>query len=384
MRTETAYRFVHNRKNETGKTLLQVEIRFITGERKFVSTGIYLEPKQWDGRIRNTGVDNKLSKKAQSVIDKLQAAETKQGSPLRPYQVDKIMKGDQSTDLSFTDWMTKIINKRSDLADGTIYLHRRAVKYLKESGIELFSDLTPDNILKFHDYLKENTSIDTQTSFYKIHQTVGEYIELAIEPHELLVKNPYNKLRKNQIYKKMFGKGKSAMRNPLDDSEIDLLRKFKSGNYTIQQVADMAAFQSWTGIQHRDMMEVTYSGNYRNNTSGNILDGMRMKSDEYYFIPILPEADNILKRYKDSSDRLFPPMSLKTYNEYLKIVADGAGIKRNLTSYVLRHTAATWMIRNGIPITVVQKILGHAQIETTMIYAKTEKSVILKELEKLR
>lgn len=35
----------------------------------------------------------------------------------------------------------------------------------------------------------------------------------------------------------------------------------------------------------------------------------------------------------------------------------------------LRHTAATWMIRSGVPLDVVQQILGHQSIQTTMRYA---------------
>lgn len=36
----------------------------------------------------------------------------------------------------------------------------------------------------------------------------------------------------------------------------------------------------------------------------------------------------------------------------------------------LRHTFATVMIQNGAPVQHVQKLLGHAKLETTMIYAK--------------
>ena len=38
----------------------------------------------------------------------------------------------------------------------------------------------------------------------------------------------------------------------------------------------------------------------------------------------------------------------------------------------LRHTAASWMVRNGVPLDVVQQILGHADIRTTQRYAHRE------------
>ena len=38
--------------------------------------------------------------------------------------------------------------------------------------------------------------------------------------------------------------------------------------------------------------------------------------------------------------------------------------------HIFRHTFATTLIQNGAPVQHVQKLLGHAKLETTMIYAK--------------
>ena len=40
----------------------------------------------------------------------------------------------------------------------------------------------------------------------------------------------------------------------------------------------------------------------------------------------------------------------------------------------LRHTAASWMVQNDVPLDVVQQILGHSDISTTMRYAHRETS----------
>lgn len=48
----------------------------------------------------------------------------------------------------------------------------------------------------------------------------------------------------------------------------------------------------------------------------------------------------------------------------------------------LRHSAATYMLSAGIPLEFVQKILGHASITTTQIYADVMDDVLKKEMEK--
>lgn len=47
---------------------------------------------------------------------------------------------------------------------------------------------------------------------------------------------------------------------------------------------------------------------------------------------------------------------------------DAAGIN-DFRWHDLRHTAASWMIQSGVPIDLVQEILGHTQITTTKKYA---------------
>ena len=44
---------------------------------------------------------------------------------------------------------------------------------------------------------------------------------------------------------------------------------------------------------------------------------------------------------------------------------------KHVTPHVLRHTTATTAIRNGMPVEDISKLLGHSNIDTTMIYAKT-------------
>jgi integrase/recombinase XerD len=54
-----------------------------------------------------------------------------------------------------------------------------------------------------------------------------------------------------------------------------------------------------------------------------------------------------------------------------------AGIKRNVTPHMLRHTVATLLLRNGVDIRVVQEFLGHASIATTQRYTYIAKEHLI-------
>ena len=43
-------------------------------------------------------------------------------------------------------------------------------------------------------------------------------------------------------------------------------------------------------------------------------------------------------------------------------------------SHLIRHTTATMGLQHGMDVTEIQKMLGHANIETTIIYAEVNQN----------
>ena len=52
----------------------------------------------------------------------------------------------------------------------------------------------------------------------------------------------------------------------------------------------------------------------------------------------------------------------------IKTVAKNAGIIKEVHTHMLRHTYATHLLEDGVNIITVQKMMGHVNIESTMIY----------------
>ncbi len=67
----------------------------------------------------------------------------------------------------------------------------------------------------------------------------------------------------------------------------------------------------------------------------------------------------------------------------LKQIAKRLGIKENkITPHVLRHTFATHLLYNGVPLRHLQEMLGHSSISTTQIYTHLSDKFVKNEYDK--
>lgn len=190
--------------------------------------------------------------------------------------------------------------------------------------------------------------------------TLSKMFNLCIE-QDLITKNPCKlagKYRENN-YKVRY----------LTSEEEGRLFKAIEPEYEYLRPIIITALQ--TGMRKSEILSLKWSQiDFRQG----FIDILKSKSGKERKIPISTKLDKVLRSLYavSNSDFVFtnPATKLpyvdikKSFNHLIK----KANIE-NFRFHDLRHTVATRMVESGIDLVVVQEILGHAKIETTMRYA---------------
>lgn len=154
----------------------------------------------------------------------------------------------------------------------------------------------------------------------------------------------------------------------------------------LELVRDIFVFCSFTALAFIDVKNLTPDHLMKDNNGALWIRKPRQKTGNMSNIPVLSVTKKLIDKYKDHPECikkgvLLPVLSNQKLNSYLKEIADLCGIKKNLTTHVARHTAATIVfLANNVSMENVAKILGHSSTKMTQHYAKVLDSSIMRDM----
>lgn len=377
------YRLVYNRKkqlNKQGTALVQVEAS-LNQRKVYFKTNIYLKPEHWDKRTSQVIVHpqaNDLNAMLFEFILHLQGVELalwKRGVPATLSLLKDAMKKNRPVNVTFPVFAKEYVT-HSDRRESTKENLYTTITVLQEfrPGLD-FKDITYTFLKDFEVYLREKgNGINTVAKHLRQLRTlVNEAINQGYIHADAY---PFRK------YKIKQEKGRHEFLTP---DELRKLENLDISDKKLRHVLDAFLFCCYVGLRYSDFCQLSPANFIRVNGK-RWLHFKSIKTGIELHLPLHllfeGKALAIMDRYDIAE---FASLgSNSEVNKALSVIAGMARIKKHITYHTARHTCATLLIHQGVPITTVQRLLGHTSVKTTEIYSEILSSTIVRDLKAVK
>jgi len=268
------------------------------------------------------------------------------------------------------------------------------LSYLEQKGRTKIQEITPEEIQSFYRYLserpnKQGEGILSQKTTFHFMKSIDHLFRM-LQTEGAIQINPISTI-------KFQYPRETQQREILSQTQIQTLYKVSQSalERTILSLGYGCGLRvgeleqlNIEDIKLREKTVIIPRGKGNKRRIVPMSSGVAKDITEYYF-----EEREILtngRNYKEK-DRAFilnsrgGRMREYTYNKKLKILIARTKDKtiqaKSISMHSLRHSIATHLIEQGIPVEQVRQFLGHSQLETTQVYTRISKEQ-MKELSK--
>ncbi|MDY7396290.1 site-specific integrase [Aureibaculum sp. 2210JD6-5] len=250
-----------------------------------------------------------------------------------------------------------------------------------------FKELNPTFLNKYEVFLRSRGGTDGGIGVKM--RAIRAIFNMAIQRG--LVKDSFYPFR---VYKISKLKGKSAKRALNFEEIMDIVNLNLKDYPHLINTKNYFVFSFYTrGMNFKDMVELEWS-----NIHSGCIHYVRSKTKGNFRIKILPPVQDILDYYQMNgygNKYVFPflyredytPIQvanrkhkvLGVYNKQLKELAELCDIKKNISSYVARHSFANCLKQKGVATDIISESMGHQNLAVTQAYLKDLDTVVLEE-----
>ena len=315
-------------------------------------------------------------------------------------KMNTIAKNSKYSNMLFSDYMLEwLANIKPKVVQSTYIGYEQVVKgrlcpYFKSKKIKLI-DLRPRDIQDFINYLyKQRLKGSTIAHYTSNMNTALKEAVIA----EIIPSNPMDRIEsvKKEVYIPEFY---------TDDELIELIEVIKTQKLELPLTLGIIY-----GLRREEILGLTWNaidfknksitirktvgrGKYDGVTQFLIKDIPKNKSS-YRTLPMFDFIADLLNKYKEKykmNEKIFGDTYITDYKDFICLMDNGELVKpdyvdrtfsrilkengfRHIRLHDLRHSCATLLLRNGVPLPEIQKWLGHSNIITTQRYSHLDQN----------
>lgn len=377
------YRLVYNRRkqlNNQGTALVQVEAS-LGGRKVYFTTRVYLRPDEWDARtssVKNRSNCKELNAWLYEFIISLQTFELslwKRDVTPTLMQLKEAVLKNRTASITFEDFSLSVISG-SNRKECTKNNLRSTLVLLSEFRPSYaWNDLTYAFLRDFELWMSgRGSAVNTVAKHLQnIRTLINEAISCGYMQADA---DPFRHFSiKHERVPHRF----------LNPDELKRMERVKvSGK--LAHVRDAFLFCCYTGLRYSDFRSLK-SECFRR-IGGNVWLVLKTQKTGYDVkIPVSlmfeGKALKVIGTYPSVEKFTRIGCNADT-NRHLSTLQKMAGIVTRTTFHTARHTCATLLCHQGVPITTVQRILGHTKLTTTQIYSEVMADTILRDISRVK
>jgi integrase len=307
---------------------------------------------------------------------------------LRNYQNQMGQNIDLTKNITFTQLAdTWYADYKSQVQPSTYSSYKYTLALLKKYfGDTLITKILPMHINKFTDDLFER-----EYSMSQIRKCRAMLIQIFTyaESNDLIIKNPAlraKKVRRPDEDTAFHSHAKDAFNEDEIHTLIENLPEDQIGNGIRAMLGTGMRVQELIALTSDDIAvdgsSVTINKAIKTVDGKSLLSVPKSKlSNRTIPVPEDYRDSLVYLRTHSGPARIYQPGNNELYSvgsfrhRYYTALNNIAGVRR-MTPHCCRHTYATQLEKNGVPLQIIAKLMGHSSVETTGVYLRTDNDTL--------
>lgn len=366
------YRLVWNhsgRLNQRGEGLVQI-VAQQGQQRRYFSTHVYVKPENWS-RCAVTGLINADALnyalyEMLSQVERIELEYIRRGVRVTLPMLVEAYRCKLSPGATLREFGMAVVNQ-SDRKELTKQNYRTLLNDIDRFRHHVtVTDIDYGFVCAYDNWLRDRVGLNTRISRLRLLRA----LMYEAKRRDITDQNPFDRFRMQQP---------EAKRGYLSEKQVRQLEQMTlEGREDI--VRDSFLLGCWTGLRFSDIVTLR-----QEHLQGGWIVKQMLKTGFSVEIPYTElfggKVTMLVRKYGGDIGSLARQIGDNhTVNATLRRLLERVGADEKATFHTSRHTFATLLIRQGVEMTTIQRMLGHQKAETTRIYAEVDRQTIINDL----